>query len=507
VESDVQTAGDGPSTGLPGSPGSHWLETSAGQRFTPLDRGLEVDVAVLGAGIVGVTVAYLLSREGVRVAVIEADRVGSGVTGHSTAKLTSLHGLVYERLRSSFGPEIAAAYGEANEAGLSTVATLAEQLAIDCDFRRRDNFTYTLVDRETPQIEREVEVAGELGLPASFVDELDLPFPVAAAIRFSDQAEFHPLRYLAALAEQVRGLGGEIYEQTRATGLEGSSVVTEGGHLVRVERLVVATQIPFLDRGLFFARLSPQRSYALTTRLEGESPAGMYLSTEDPPHSIRPIPDQEGALLQLGGEGHHVGTADSSSAYRRLGRWAASHFAVGKWERRWSSQDYSTLDGMPYVGQLHPLSDRVLTATGFGKWGLAAGTAAAMMLSDRILGRQSQWTSAFDSNRLRPRSSAPTFVRNNLAVGAYFVGDRLKRGRPEIEPGEGGVIGSGLGQRAVYREPGGNLHSLSARCTHLGCLVRWNSAERSWDCPCHGSRFDVDGAVLQGPAVDPLPPT
>jgi glycine/D-amino acid oxidase-like deaminating enzyme/nitrite reductase/ring-hydroxylating ferredoxin subunit len=494
---------------LPGRPGSHWLATGEAPSFPPLERDVRVEVAVLGGGITGLTSALLLAQSGIQVALLEANAIGAGVSGHTTAKLTSLHGLKYERLAQRFGDDTAGAYGAANQAGIETIAQLIEAHGIDCDFRRRDNFTYSLDPSEHPRLEREVETARRLGLPASLESELDLPLGVNGAVRFSGQADFHPYRYLTALASRAAELGAQIHERTRAVGIDGTPprVRTEHGQTVRAARVIVATQVPFIERGLFFARLEPKRSYALTARLRGDSPAGMYLSTEEPARSIRTIPDEKGDLLLVGGEGHRVGCGDPRASYRRLAAWIAARFEVGEPQMRWSSQDYSTLDGMPYIGPAAPFSGRVLTATGFGKWGLANGTTAAQMLVDRIGGGDNEWAPVFDSNRLRARASLPTLVRNGAVDAALLLGDRL-RGRTAseqaVEPGEGRIAGRGTSQRAVHRDQSGKLHVLSARCTHLGCIVRWNAAEQSWDCPCHGSRFGVDGGVLQGPALHPL---
>jgi glycine/D-amino acid oxidase-like deaminating enzyme/nitrite reductase/ring-hydroxylating ferredoxin subunit len=477
--------------------GSLWFQDRPRAKSAPLDRDLSADVAVLGAGIVGLTTALLLERQGARVVVLEARRVGAGASGYNTAKLSSLHGLTYAKLADSLGADSARTYGEANEAGIARVFELADELGIDCDLRRKPNYTYTESRSELGQLRDEAEVARRLGLPASFVDELDLPFPVAGAVRFDDQAEFHPLRYLDGIAA---GLEGPLHEGTMATGVQGARVRTAVGATVTAEHVVVATHLPFLDRGLYFARCHPERSYVVAARTR-DAPAGMYLSTEQPAHSIR----AHGDWLLVGGQSHKTGQANAAERYALLEAWARERFGVEP-ELRWATHDHMPADGVPYVGRHDPFSSGVWVATGFRKWGLAMGAAAAELLAAQIAGREHAWTKLFDPQRLRPRAGAASFVKENANVALRFFGDRVvKRGSADdIAPGEGRVVGAGLGQRAVYRDDDGTLHELSARCTHLGCIVNWNSAERSWDCPCHGSRFAATGEVIEGPAVHPL---
>ena len=439
----------------------------------------------------------MLERQGARVAVLEGRRVGAGASGYNTAKLSSLHGLTYSRLAGSLGSDAARTYGAANEAGIARVFELAEELGIDCDLRRKPNYTYAESGSEVDELRAEAEVAGELGLPASYVEELDLPYPVAGAVRFDDQAEFHPVRYLDGLAA---ALEGPLHEGTMATQVHGGRVRTAAGPTLTAEHVVVATHLPFLDRGLYFARCHPERSYVVAGRTS-EPPAGMYLSTEQPAHSIR----AHGEWLLVGGESHKTGQADAAERYARLEAWARERFGIEP-ELRWATHDHMPADGVPYVGRHDPVFPRVWVATGFRKWGLAMGTAAAELLAAQIAGREHPWAELFNPQRLRPLASATSLAKENANVALRFFGDRVvKRGSvDDIAPGEGRIVGAGLGQRAAYRDDDGTLHELSARCTHLGCIVNWNSAERTWDCPCHGSRFAATGEVIEGPAVRPL---
>jgi glycine/D-amino acid oxidase-like deaminating enzyme/nitrite reductase/ring-hydroxylating ferredoxin subunit len=490
---------------------SLWIDTTEDAGFPPLDRPLSVDVAVLGGGIVGIGTALLLKRAGLTVAVVEAERVGTGVTGHTTAKLSSLHGLTYDGLCSSFGDDGARAYGAANQAGIEQIAQWVEEEGIDCDFRRKPNYTYASSRDMLGDIEKEVAAAQRVGLPASYTEETDLPYPVAGAIRFDDQAEFHPRRFLLALAALIPGEGSHVFEHTRATGVDDGKpcrVETTGAPLT-AGAVVVATHFPMLDRGAYFARIHPERSYALGIRVRGETPQGMYISAEEPTRSIRSHPLPDGEILIVGGEGHKTGQGgDTAERYRALERFAREHWDVESVEYQWASQDNESIDHVPYVGKLAPISRRIYTATGFKKWGLAQGVAAGMVLEDLILGRSNPWAKLYDPARMKPLASAKDFVTENANVAKRFVGDRLtKRGGRDAEdlsPGEGDIVQLNGEKVAAFRDEEGVLHAVSTVCTHMGCQLNWNSGDRSWDCPCHGSRFAPDGEILHGPAVRPL---
>ena len=487
---------------------SLWVGTTpAAAEHPPLAGApLAVDVAVIGAGITGLTTAALLQEEGATVAVLEAGRVCAGVTGYTTAKVTALHGLVYAGLAESAGDDVARQYGDANQAAIGRVARFVEEWGIDCDFSRRAAFTYTTDPAQAKSVEAEVETARRLGLPAELTSETELPFDVVAAVRFDEQAQFHPRRYCLGLAGRLT-----VYERTRALGVDedgtGPCVVTTDRGEVRADHVVVATHLPFLDRGGFFAKCHPTRSYAMATRLDGPVPRGMYLGIDTPSRSMRAA--EGDSLLVVGGEGHKVGQDDDTSRrYSALEEWARQTFPVASVEYRWSAQDYASVDGRPFVGRQLPRS-RVFVATGFKKWGMTNGTAAAMIVADAIAGRDNPWAEAFDASRMK-ETVTRDFVRENLDVGKRFVGDRLRTlvppGAEGLEPGEGGIVHVDGEKVAAYRDDDGRLHAVSPVCTHLGCLVSFNTAERTWDCPCHGSRFTVDGSVIQGPATRDLSP-
>jgi glycine/D-amino acid oxidase-like deaminating enzyme/nitrite reductase/ring-hydroxylating ferredoxin subunit len=489
--------------------GSAWLDPVAAVAWPPVERELEVDVAVVGAGIVGVTAAVRLAEAGGRVALIEANRIGHGVTGNTTAKLTSLHGLTYADLRRHHGERTARAYGALNEAGIERVARLVAEHGIECDLQRKPNFTYAEDPELLREIEAEVDAAVALGLPASFVEDSDLPFEIAGAVRFDDQADFHPYSYLVALARVAEAEGAQIFERSRVVGLEGNAPRLETGPVVRADRTILATHIPFADRSLMFARCHPERAYALSLRVRDGLPEGMYLSADQPVRSIRSHPFADGERLIVAGESHRTGAGGEPERYSTLESWARERWDVEAVEHRWSAQDNMPVDGVPFIGRLWPFSDRVLFATGLRKWGLAMGTAAGDALAQMAGGAMPENARPFAPERLNALSSARELISHNTVSAADFFLDRVRPHRTDeaLAGGEGRVLRSGLALTAAYRDLDGQLHSHSARCTHLGCIVRWNAAERSWDCPCHGSRFDArSGAVLQGPAVRPLAP-
>jgi glycine/D-amino acid oxidase-like deaminating enzyme/nitrite reductase/ring-hydroxylating ferredoxin subunit len=491
---------------LSGQPTSLWLATTPETDFPALQGELTVDVAIVGGGITGLTAATLLKESGRTVAVIEAGRIVQGVTGYTTAKVTSLHALIYDHLIRQFGEGKAQAYAEANQAAIEHIAAWIRDKVIDCDFTRSEAYTYTESAKEVGQLQAEVEAALKLGLPASFTEQVPLPFPVKVAIRFDNQAKFHPRKYLLALAQRIPGEGSHILERTRALDIQEGKpcvVATEQGNITARD-VIIASHFPIYDRAFYFARMTPHRSYVLALRIAGAIPNGMFISTE-PFHSLRSHPVADGELLFVGGEGHKTGQGgDTVARYQRLEAWARERFAVRSVEYRWSTQDNRTFDHVPYVGRAAPKARHLYLATGFGGWGMTNGTAAGRLLCDLILGRTNPAAVVYDPDRFKLAAIAK-LVKENVNVAARFIGERLKSAKPEsLAPGEGDIINTRQGKVAMHKAQDGTVHTLSAACTHMGCLVNWNAAEQSWDCPCHGSRFAADGKVIHGPAVKDL---
>jgi glycine/D-amino acid oxidase-like deaminating enzyme/nitrite reductase/ring-hydroxylating ferredoxin subunit len=436
-----------------------------------------------------------------------------GATGYTTAKVTAGHGVIYSELERTFGADGARIYAESNQAAVERIARFVEEDAIDCDFERKPNFVYAESAEEADSLRAEAEAARGAGLDAQYVDDTPLPFDVAGAVRLENQAQFHPRKYLLALAETIPGDGSHVFEQTTALDVdhgEPCTVETDRGRL-RARDVIVATQLPFLDSGLFFAKAHPHRSYAVAAPIDAaDAPDGMFINAGTPTRSMRTLRDGDRTLIQVGGQGHKPGDeTDTPGCYRALEEFLREHWPqAGQPEHRWSTQDYMSVDRVPYVGRLRRTTQHVLVATGYSKWGMTGGTLAAMLLTDRILGRANPWASLYDAKRIAPRPSFKRFVTGNAAAGFHLIVDRLRpagdRDVEELGPGEGAIVRVGVRKRAVYRDETGSLHVLSPVCPHLYCHVAWNEAERSWDCPCHGSRYTGEGLVIQGPSVKNL---
>jgi glycine/D-amino acid oxidase-like deaminating enzyme/nitrite reductase/ring-hydroxylating ferredoxin subunit len=506
---------------LPGAPRSLWLHDDTGLGAAPLTADLEVDVCVVGGGIAGITAAYELARGGRSVVVLERDRVGAGVTGHSTAKLSSLQGTTYSELSGKHGEDAARRYAALNEGAIAYIAERVDTLGIACGLRRKPHAIFADDDQQRAQLEREGEAASAAGLDVRMDDSgLGLPFPIAGALVRDDQAEIQINAYVLGLAAALQEAGGTVHEQTVVTHVgEGGrpTVRTEGGPRVRARDVIVATHYPILDRGLYFSRLTPKRSYAIAVRGASALPGYMMISVGSPTRSLRTAadPDGRGELLIVGGQGHNAGEQGDRTDERYEALWAFAREAFGAQEatHRWSAHDMVSADGLPYAGRLTALSRHVWMTSGYRKWGLTNGTASGRILAGRILGEELAGGELFDTLRITPLQSASGVVAEAFKDARHFVGDRLRSPDGDGEEALAALTPGGDGRFvkvdgdlvAASRDADGTVHTVSTRCTHLGCRVAWNRAERSWDCPCHGSRFAPDGAVLQGPAVQPLP--
>ncbi|WNG24650.1 FAD-dependent oxidoreductase [Cystobacter fuscus] len=488
---------------------SLWTVSAPARRYPPLPGDLEVDVVVVGGGLAGLTTAWLLKQEGKRVAVVEMHRILTGQTGQTTAHLTELLDVSYDTLASDFGEKGARLAAESVRASIEKISSLVERLGIACDFQRLPGYRYAETEDEARQLEREASAARRAGLLCSLTRDVPLPYPVTLALRVEDQAQFHPRAYLQALAERIVGEGSHVFEETQVTDIQDGApcrVRTTRGELT-CQEVVEATTTP-LNRVLLHTKLMPYRSYALAARLEAPLAPGLYYDSKDPYHYIRTQRVDGADYVIVGGEDHKVGAEeDTARRYTALEEYLREHFPASRVEYRWSGQVIEPVDGLAYIGR-NSGSRHVWVATGFSGTGMTFGTLAGMILSDLILGRDNRYASLYDATRVKPVAGAKDFVHENAEVAFHFVADRLARpdthDLSDVPPGEGRIVEVEGRKVAVYREASGGVHALSPVCTHLGCHVHWNNAERSWDCPCHGGRYSPTGEVLNGPPVKGL---
>lgn len=507
---------------------SYWMVSAETPEHPMLGTDITVDVAVVGAGIAGLSVGSELARTGRSVAVLEAGRIAAAVTGGTTAKVSAAHGAIYQHFTEKLDAETAVAYATSQSLAMEHVAGTAARLGIDCDLERQPAFVYSEDESEVARLRAEADAARRAGLPATFTRDTGLPFPVAGAVRVEDQLVFHPRKYLRAVAAGLVADGGRIFENTRVTdldeGVPGSStagsptagcvLTTEAGHRVSARHVVVTTHYPVFDRSMLFTRLTPRREFVVAAAVpETADPRAMYVSAGSDTRSLRGAPYPDGRLLIATGAPFTPGDPRAPERLADLTEWLQSRFGVGEPEFTWAAQDNSSGDRVPFIGALHAGADRAWVATGFGGWGMTNGVLAGLLLRDLIDGRPPTWAGIYDPRRVHPTLEAGTVVKAGARTAAGLAGNAAARLRAKLDrvrsaqalaPGQAGIVSDAEGEWATYVDESGACHAVSPTCTHMGCLVSFNGAEKAWECPCHGSRFGLDGAVLQGPAAQPL---
>jgi glycine/D-amino acid oxidase-like deaminating enzyme/nitrite reductase/ring-hydroxylating ferredoxin subunit len=488
-----------------------WQADAGESAFAPLAADIDVDVAVIGAGITGITTAALLSQAGMRVAVLEAGRVGCGTTGRSTGNLyTTVDHYLYT-LAAKWGNDTMMRVAQSRSAAVDLVERNVHDYRLQCAFSREPWVLYSMDDgvEADTAIEQEYHAVQKAGLDARIVNELPLPYTIKKALVVARQAQFHPLRYVRQLAVAIRSGVCDIFESTPVLDIEESrGILKTENFIVQARHIVMATHTPKGFNALQ-TELGPYREYAVAAPLRSKQLAGgIFWSAGQEKLSTRLVElDGQPWVLTIG-EMHKTGQNDDpEAASRRLEAQMQARFDTGPTGFRWSAQQYRPADGLPYIGTSIG-SEHVHVACGFAADGLTYGTLAGMLIADRILGRPNAFADLYSPRRFTPAKSAGAFLKENLNVAGYYVKDYFKGAEAaaleEIACGEGRIVKLGGDRIAVYRDDASHLHAVSPVCTHLKCIVHWNQAERSWDCPCHGSRFSVDGTVLEGPAIAPL---
>ncbi len=488
---------------------SFWINTSHKPQFPQMPLQKAYDVVVIGGGLTGITTALLLARAGVSTAVIEANEVGSGTSGHTTAKITVQHDIRLSKLSDSK----ALAYYTANNKGFELIKSFVDELNIDCDYETQNAYIYALTASEEHDVIDEMAAYERLGIEGQIVGKTQLPYDIRCALELKNQAQFHPLKYLYALADSLSSMGVPIFEKTKAIGLdrdEHSITVHTENAAVHAGAVVLATGYPMFEfPGTFFVRLHQRRSYLIAARQQG--PSGMYINAGDPVRSVRSASLDGEPWLLVGGFGHRTAKEDQQdTGLEPLHAFLQSSFPGAEAVYGWSAQDGRTLDHIPYVGSVYEHGPQIYVAAGYDKWGMTNSAAASMMIADEITDVNTIDTdirAVFSPKRFSPIASAGGFVKQaGEAVYEFTAGNAsIPVGNlDDVKPGEGAVLRIDGRALAVYKDEDGHIVAFKAHCTHLGCPLEYNAEERSFDCPCHGSRFSMTGDVMENPAIEPL---
>ncbi|ELC8341682.1 FAD-dependent oxidoreductase [Clostridium perfringens] len=474
---------------------SVWSESCKFRKRDALNKDIKTDVLVIGAGIAGVLTAYMLKQKGREVVVIDAAEIASGNTKNTTAKITSQHDLIYSKLIAEFGEEKARQYAKANELAIKKYKEIIEDKRIECDFEEKPAYVYSL--NEIDVLKEEVEAAKNLGIDAEFVDEANLPFKINGAVKFNNQAQFNPLKFLKGISNELI-----IYENTRALEIKENLVVTSGGNIT-ANNIVVATHYPIMNApGYYFMKMHQERSYVLALENTSEID-GMYIDINKEGYSFRTYNN----LLLLGGISHRTGENEEGGSYDKLRKVAKKLYPKAKEKYYWSAQDCMTIDGIPYIGRYSSETPNIYVATGFNKWGMTSSMVSAMIISDMILEKENDFSEIFSPRRFDLSLSINNIANDLIETAKNFIAQKVYIPSSEIEHiknGHGGIIEYNGEKVGVYKNKEGKEFFVSTKCTHLGCQLSWNSDELTWDCPCHGSRFDYKGRLIGSPATKDL---
>ncbi|MDQ0995215.1 glycine/D-amino acid oxidase-like deaminating enzyme/nitrite reductase/ring-hydroxylating ferredoxin subunit [Phyllobacterium ifriqiyense] len=488
-----------------------WFEGVPSRHYPALEQALTVDVAVIGGGIVGLYAAHRLQQAGFKVALFEARTIGRQATGRSTAKVTSQHGMKYARLIDSFGSEAAKIYALANQLAAKELAALAQTMSASCGLEERSAYIYATNAQEAEQLARERDAARSLGLHYDIVNDIKLPFHPEASLKLSGQYQLDPYAFCVSLAENI-SLKANIFEDSRVTQVDyGEPCVLQiNGHDVRANHVIVATQLPIISQGHYFTKAYPFAHPVIAAPMTGEpSFEGMFISAGSPSHSFRTATKNGIAYLVAAGPEFKPGQADEqTAAIENLHTFVERNFGLEMFSHLWINEDFRTMDELPFVGPVKASQPRLQVVTGLSAWGITQAAVSAEIVTGNILQNAHPCAALFDATRMDLVRGAGSFVANNTAAGVRLLKDRLFRSQVQdknaVPAGGAGIILHNGEQVALRRGEDGSEFALSAVCTHLGCIVGWNQADETWDCPCHGSRFDKHGQVISGPATLPL---
>ena len=493
---------------------SYWVESTKKTNYPEISENIDTDVLIIGGGITGIATAYMLSNSGLDICLVDADRMAMGVTANTTAKITSQHGLLYDYLLNSFGFETAKGYLDSNEDAIKTISDIIKKENIDCDFVSQDSYVYTCDKSNVAKIVDEVSALTSLGLNAEYVTESPLPFPIEAAIKFPGQAQFHPRKYLLSLLPILEKSGVKILENSKVIDIkhiEDKYQVYVNKYKITAKYLVMASHYPIKNfPGMYFIKMYQDSSYAVGVELENDVFDGMYISCDEPVTSFRNTIQENGKkLLIVGGSSHKTGATDVDieSSYKNIENYIKSIYPKSKIKYRWMTEDCVSLDKIPYIGEFSKFLPNMYVATGYKKWGMTTSHVAAKIISDKILGNENAYENIYTATRLEPIKNSKEFG-NILKQSAYSLAIN-KFSAPiisyeELENDSGGVVDYKGKKVGIYKDKKGKMFAVIPYCKHLGCELSWNNLEKTWDCPCHGSRYDYMGKIITEPTTEDL---
>lgn len=491
---------------------SLWIETTKNQlHLKSLTQNLETEVCIIGAGLFGLTTAYYLTKQGKKVVVVEKDDIGEKVSGNTTGKITSQHGLFYSHLIDDYGINYAQKYLEVNEKAIQNIKEIIDTEQIECDFEEQSAYVFTTNQDEVIEIEKEVDAVNKLGKKAKLITNVDKPFKMTAGIEFDNQAQFHPRKYMIGLANVILK-DNQIYNYTTATDVqkygEKFLITTDRGNVL-ADSVVLATHYPIVNfPGFYFIKMYQSTSYIIAIETNSKIPEGMYITAKEPVYSFRSAKYNGKNIVLIGGSEHKTGEAIAdNSHYTELEKKAKELYPDCKVLFRWNTRDCISLDKIPYIGEFSNLYKNMYVGTGFKKWGMTFSNIAGKIVSDKILGKQNEYEDLFTPTRLKPiknrwevknmlKETVDSIALNKFKIDPSSISE-IENDNASIMKIDGENIG-------IYKDKNGKLYAVSPVCTHLGCLLTWNNIDKTWDCPCHGSRFDYTGRNIYEPAIKDL---
>lgn len=493
---------------LPKETNSFWLETGKRKTYPKLEGTYKIDTAVIGGGIAGILTAYSLAKKGNNVALFEGRELLSGTTGNTTAKLSAQHQLIYDELLNRYGEIRAKDFYEANMEGIEYIRQIAKEHQIECEINDQNAYVYTQKASKKDKFKKEAEAYDKLDISGRLLSDFPLDMDIEAAVEMNNQAEFHPVSFLHGVLEASKGLEDRIFEHTLINEVVRNNdgvlhLKTDDGHRIECNHAIFTTHYPNFEPDNRFTKMTPEISYALAYKTDTKKLNGMYISDDTPKKTFRKMQVGDEHYLLVGGQSHVIGDDYSElSRYKEIDAFAKKTFGVGDPVYRWSSHDLITKDRIPLIGQLHPDYPNIFTATGFSKWGLADAAIGACLLTDLVFGNDNRYIKMYDPHREIPDLSetASETSETNDAVGTLTMPEKPEN----LKTNEATIIKRDDGNTGVYKDKDNKLHYMDLSCTHKGCGLQWNDGDKTWDCSCHGSRFNAYGEVIEGPALTNL---